>query len=155
MGESGMDETSRKILRLLQSEPELTVAEIGERVGLSHTPCWRRIKEMERQGIIRGRIVAVDPKRVGFEVSVFCFVRLKQHDEATLLEFEKAVKHMPEVVQCYSMTGDHDYVLRVLTSSVRQYEEILKKALLKLPGVGFVNSSFALDELKNTHRVPL
>ena len=69
--------------------------------------------------------------------------------------FEKAVKNMPEVVQCYSMTGDHDYVLRVLTSSVRQYEEILKKALLRLPGVGFVNSSFALDELKNTHRVPI
>ena len=82
-------------------------------------------------------------------------MRLKQHDEETLLEFERAVKNMPEVVQCYSMTGDHVYVLRVLTSSVRQYEEILKKALLKLPGVGFVNSSFALDELKNTHRVPL
>ena len=81
-----MDETSRKILRLLQSEPDLTVAEIGERVGLSHTPCWRRIKEMERLGIIRGRIVAIDPKLVGFEVSVFCFVRLKQHDEETLLE---------------------------------------------------------------------
>jgi len=150
-----VDETSRRILRLLQDEPELTVAEIGERVGLSHTPCWRRIKEMERQGVIRGRIVLVDPKRVGFEVSVFCFVRLKQHDEETLLDFEKAVKAMPEVVQCYSMTGEHDYVLRVLTSSVRQYEEILKKALLKLPGVGFVNSSFALDELKNTHRLPL
>ncbi|MFC3074797.1 Lrp/AsnC family transcriptional regulator [Shinella pollutisoli] len=150
-----MDETSRRILRLLQDEPELTVAEIGERVGLSHTPCWRRIKEMERQGVIRGRIVLVDPKQVGFDVSVFCFVRLKQHDEETLVEFEKAVKAMPEVVQCYSMTGEHDYVLRVLTSSVRQYEEILKKALLKLPGVGFVNSSFALDELKNTHRLPL
>lgn len=150
-----MDETSRRILRLLQDEPELTVAEIGERVGLSHTPCWRRIKEMERQGVIRGRIVLVDPKQVGFDVSVFCFVRLKQHDEETLVEFEKAVKAMPEVVQCYSMTGEYDYVLRVLTSSVRQYEEILKKALLKLPGVGFVNSSFALDELKNTHRLPL
>lgn len=150
-----MDETSRRILRLLQDEPELTVAEIGERVGLSHTPCWRRIKEMERQGVIRGRIMLVDPKQVGFDVSVFCFVRLKQHDEETLVEFEKAVKAMPEVVQCYSMTGEHDYVLRVLTSSVRQYEEILKKALLKLPGVGFVNSSFALDELKNTHRLPL
>ncbi len=109
MAEGALDETSRKILRLLQSEPDLTVAEIGERVGLSHTPCWRRIKEMEKQGVIRGRVIAVDPKRVGFEVSVFCFVRLKQHDEEMLLEFERAVKDMPEVVQCYSMTGDHDY----------------------------------------------
>ena len=150
-----MDETSRKILRLLQKEPGLTVAEIGARVGLSHTPCWRRIKEMEKLGIIRDRAVRIDPRKVGFDVSVFCFVRLKQHDEQTLLDFEKAVRDMPEVVQCYSMTGDHDYVLRVLTSSVRQYEEILKKALLRLPGVGFVNSSFALDELKNTLEVPL
>ena len=150
-----MDETSRKILRLLQKEPGLTVAEIGARVGLSHTPCWRRIKEMEKLGVIRDRVIRIDPRKVGFDVSVFCFVRLKQHDEQTLLDFEKAVRDMPEVVQCYSMTGDHDYVLRVLTSSVRQYEEILKKALLRLPGVGFVNSSFALDELNNTLEVPL
>ena len=103
-----MDETSRKILRLLQKEPGLTVAEIGARVGLSHTPCWRRIKEMEKLGVIRDRVVRIDPRKVGFDVSVFCFVRLKQHDEQTLLDFEKAVRDMPEVVQCDSMTGDHD-----------------------------------------------
>lgn len=150
-----MDEMSLKILRILQKQPDLTVAEIGERVGLSHTPCWRRIKEMERDGVIMGRTIRLDARALGFDVSVFCFIRLKQHDEDTLLAFEKAVRAMPEAVQCYSMTGDHDYVLRILAKSVREYEEILKRSLLHLPGVAFVNSSFALDELKNTSELPI
>ncbi|WGF88702.1 Lrp/AsnC family transcriptional regulator [Marinivivus vitaminiproducens] len=150
-----VDATSLKILKLLQAEPELTVAEIGERVGLSHTPCWRRIKQMEADGIIKGRVVLLDPDKLDLEVSVLCFVRLKQHDEDTLLAFETAVLDMPDVVQCYSVTGEHDYFLRVLARDVKTYEEVLKKSLLHLPGVAFINSSFTLRELKNTQALPL
>lgn len=150
-----VDATSLKILKLLQREPDLTVAEIGQRVGLSHTPCWRRIKQMEADGIIKGRAIVLDADKLDLEVSVLCFVRLKQHDEDTLLAFETAVLDMPDIVQCYSVTGEHDYFLRVLARDVKTYEEVLKRSLLHLPGVAFINSSFTLRELKNTHTLPL
>lgn len=150
-----VDATSLKILKLLQRDPDLTVAEIGQRVGLSHTPCWRRIKQMEADGIIKGRAIVLDADKLDLEVSVLCFVRLKQHDEDTLLAFETAVFDMPDVVQCYSVAGEHDYFLRVLARDVKTYEEVLKKSLLHLPGVAFINSSFTLRELKNTHTLPL
>lgn len=144
-----------RILRVLQREPALTIAELGERVGLSHTPCWRRVKQMEESGVIQGRAVVLDPEALGFEVSVFCLVRLKQHDEDTLNEFEEAARRLPEILQCYSLAGENDYVLRVLVRSVRDYEQVVKVSLLHLPHVSHVQSNFALREVKNTSALPI
>ncbi len=150
-----LDEADLRILRVLQSDPSLTVAEIGERVGLSHTPCWRRIKQMEEAGVIRGRAVALDPDALGFEVSVFCLVRLTHHDEDALNAFEEAARRLPEILQCYSLAGENDYILRVLVRSVKEYEQVVKVSILHLPHVSHVQSNFALREVKNTSALPI
>lgn len=150
-----MDKIDYKILKLLQSEPELNITEIGKRIGLSHTPCWRRIKQMQEQGIIVRRAVILNPVALKLDVCVFCFVKLANHQEKTLLEFEDAVLKLPDVLQCYSITGDYDYCLRVVTCDIRHYEKVLKRKLIKLPNVAFVNSSFTLREVKNTTNLPL
>ena len=150
-----MDKIDYKILKLLQTEPGLNITEIGKRVGLSHTPCWRRINQMQDQGVIVSRSVILDPVALNLDVCVFCFVKLANHQENTLLEFENAVLRLPDVLQCYSITGDYDYCLRVVTSDIRHYEKVLKRKLIKLPNVAFVNSSFTLREIKNTTNLPL
>ena len=150
-----MDKIDYKILKLLQAEPELNITDIGKRVGLSHTPCWRRIKLMQDKGVIVGRSVILDPVALNLDVCVFCFVKLANHQEKTLVEFEDAVLNLPDVMQCYSITGDYDYCLRVVTSDIRHYEKVLKRKLIQLPNVAFVNSSFTLREVKNTTRLPL
>ncbi len=150
-----MDTMDLNILSIMQREPSLKITEIGERVGLSHTPCWRRIKQLEESGVITGRAILLDAVKLGLENTVFCFVKLKQHTEDEVLAFESAVYDLEHVVQCYSMSGEFDYVLRVVSSSVRNYESILKKSLMHLPNVMFVNSSFAMREIKNTNMLPL
>ena len=150
-----MDKIDYKILKILQSQPELNITEIGKRVGLSHTPCWRRIKQMQDKGVIVSRSVILDPVALKLDVCVFCFVKLANHQENTLLEFENAVLRLPDVLQCYSITGDYDYCLRVVTSDIRHYEKVLKRKLIQLPNVAFVNSSFTLREIKNTTKLPL
>ncbi len=150
-----MDETDLKILRILQSEPDINIADIGEQVGLSHTPCWRRIKKMEESGIILGRVCLIDPEKTGLDVSIFVFVRLAIHSADVLTEFEEATLDIPQIMQCYTMSGEFDYLLRVVVPSVRDYEKAVKGQLLKLPHVGVMNSHFALNEIKNTSSLPL
>jgi Lrp/AsnC family transcriptional regulator len=150
-----IDSFDRKILRELQAEPQLTMADLAERVGLSHTPCWRRLRRMEEAGIVRGRPFMLDPVRLGYPVSVFAHIRIRNHDEEVLGAFESEVCLHPEIAACYSMSGDSDYVLRVLARSIDDYERFLKKVLLHLPGVGSVNSSFVMKELKQSTDVPV
>jgi Lrp/AsnC family transcriptional regulator len=150
-----MDEIDRKILRLMQAQPELTAAEVAAQVGLSHTPCWRRIKKMEADGVFERRIVVADPALLGLGVAIFAQVRLRQHDEDTLEALEKAVLEHPEIVECFSMSGDSDYLFRVIARSIEDYERFLKKTLLHLPGVVGVNSSFALKTVKLTTDLPV
>lgn len=118
-----MDKIDYRILKLLQTEPDLNITEIGKRVGLSHTPCWRRIRQMQDQGVIVSRSVILDPVALNLDVCVFCFVKLTNHQENTLVVFENAVLKLPDVLQCYSITGDYDYCLRVVTSDIRHYKE--------------------------------
>ncbi len=110
---------------------------------------------MQKRGIIKQRTVILDPEALHLDVCVFCFVKLENHHEKTLLEFEKAVIRLEDVLQCYSITGDYDYCLRVVTSDIRHYEKVLKRKLINLPNVAFVNSSFTLREVKNTTQLPL
>jgi Lrp/AsnC family transcriptional regulator len=150
-----LDTIDRKILNLLQSHPEMSVSEISERVGLSQTPCWRRVKRLEADGVIRERAVLLDPAALGLGVNVFASLKLRQHDETTLEALENAARSRPEIVECFSMSGDSDYILRVVIRSIDAYEQFLKKVLLHLPGVASVNSSFALKCVKLTTRLPI
>lgn len=150
-----MDDADRKILKALQKNPELTMRELGEETGLSHTPCWRRLARMKKEGIVEEKRFIVNARAVGFGIVVFCFIRLKEHDRDDMNRFEAAVERVPEVMQAYTMTGDYDYVLRVLAQSIEDYEQTVKNSLMRLPNVGFVHTSIALKEVKNSTVVPL
>lgn len=150
-----MDATDRKILKILQDSPEMSVVDVALKVGLSHTPCWRRIKRMETEGIIKERVILLDPVALDLGVNVFANVRLKQHDEQTLEAMERAACERPEIVDCFSMSGDSDYLLRIVVGSIDEYEKFLKSQLLHMPGVASVNSRFALKRIKSTTKLPI
>ena len=150
-----LDETDLRILRVLQSKPSLTMVALAEQVGLSHTPCWRRVRSMERNGTIAPRKTVVSPKHLGFEVTVVAELTLKQHDEDILKAFEQSVHDHSQIVECYSMSGASDYIIHVIARSISEYEQLLKTVLLHLPGVGSINSRFALNQVKYTTDIPL
>lgn len=150
-----MDDADKRILRAIQKQPELTMRELGEITGLSHTPCWRRLKRLREEGYIDEKRYVLNAQKLGFEISAFCFVRMNAHTRETLEQFEQATRNVPEVVQCYSATGDHDYVLKVLARSIRDYEETIKHKILQLPHVSFISTSLTLKEVKNTPDVPV
>ncbi|MDJ0612424.1 MAG: Lrp/AsnC family transcriptional regulator [Rhizobiaceae bacterium] len=150
-----LDDLDLKILRLLQQDSDIAISDLGEHVGLSHTPCWRRIKKMQEAGIILGNRSLLDAEKVRLDVSIFVFVKLDTHSADVLDAFENATATVPEILQCYTMSGEFDYLLRVVVSSVREYEKTVKGKLLKLPHVGTMNSHFALNEVKNTTELPL
>lgn len=150
-----LDDMDRKILRALQADPDLSIADLGERVGLSHTPCWRRVKRMKQDGVIVRRATICDPRKLGLPINVLAQLKLQKHDEDTLEALEQGVLDHPMILDCYSMAGDSDYVLRVVAADIEDYERFLKKVLLHLPGVGSINSSFALKSIKSTSDLPI
>lgn len=150
-----LDALDRKILSAMQETPEASIAQLAEQVGLSQTPCWRRLKRMQDAGVLRKRVWLLDAEHLGLGVNVFAEVKLKQHDEQTLEDFERATRAAPQIVECFSMSGQSDYLLRLVVGSVADYERLLKKVLLHLPGVASVNSSFALQTVKLTTDLPL
>jgi Lrp/AsnC family transcriptional regulator len=150
-----MDSIDRRILATLQDNPELSMAGIAEAVGLSVTPCWRRLKRLQKDGVVIGKAVLLDAKALGLAVNVFAEIRLKQHDEVTLLSLEDAVRSRSEIIECFSVSGDADYLLRIVASSIEAYEAFLKAVLLHLPGVAAVNSRFALGCVKMTTALPI
>lgn len=152
---ASLDAIDRRILTNLQAEPDLTMADLAERVGLSHTPCWRRLKRMEEAGIVLGRALLLNAEALGYTISVFAHIKLKSHEEESLNLFEDSVGEHPQIVECFSMSGESDYTLRVLARDVGDYEHFLKKVLLHLPGVASVVSNFALKTIKLTMKVPV
>ena len=155
MRNSILDPADRRILAALQEHPEISIAELAPLVGLSQTPCWRRMKRLQETGVIKGRAWLLSPEALGLAVNVFAELKLKQHDEETLEALEARARALPQIVECFSMSGDGDYLLRVIVASVSDYEQLLKKVLLHLPGVGSVSSSFALAAVKVTTKLPL
>ncbi len=150
-----LDSYDKKILITLQKNADISMADLGNAVGLSHTPCWRRVKRLEEHGYIRSRVTLLDPKKLNLNVSVHAYLTIKSHDEDSLVAFEKAVHEIPEIVECYSITGDKDYLLRLIVGSVDQYEKLLKQRLVHLPNVSSVNSAFALKQVKYTTELPI
>lgn len=149
------DAYSLKILEALQEDSRMTVQQISERVGLSTTPCWKRIKEMEAQGVITGYTVQVDRKKVGLNLMVMAEINLDQHTDKIVAAFEAAVAATPQIVRCYSTTGQADYVLTIMAADIEQYEQLLIRQLFKLPGVAHVRSSIVLREIKTDGQLPV
>lgn len=139
-----LDELDRKILQQLQADGRMSNQELSEQIGLSPSPCLRRLRNLESEGVIRSYVALVDPEAVGLGVTAFVRIRLDQQDDRHLALFEDAVAGFPEVMECYLMTGEADYQLRVLVGSLGEFEDFLRRKLTKIPGVGQVTTSFAL-----------
>lgn len=143
------------LLAELQRDSRQTVQQLAEAAGLSSTPCWKRVKEMEAAGIIRGYTALVDREKVGLALCVLAEVNLTRHSEDDVRRFEKEVAACPQIVSCYSTTGQADYVIKVLAPDIKGYEAFLHETMFKLPGVTHVRSSVVLKEVKAETRLPL
>lgn len=152
---SELDAIDRKILAILQEDCRVTVAELAERVGLTASPCHRRMKLLEDRGVIRRYIALVDQKAVGLPVSVFISIKLERQKEEDLERFAKAISGWREVLECYLMTGHRDYLLRVVVQDLSAYERFLKQKLTRVSGISSIESSFALDQIKYTIALPV
>jgi Lrp/AsnC family transcriptional regulator len=149
-----MDAIDRKILTVLQDDASLSVAEIGNRVGLSSTPCWKRIQRLEADGIILKRVALVDQDRIGLGISVFVSVETDDHSQEWLDRFAKTVGAMPEVMEFYRMAGDVDYMLRVVVPDMAGYDSFYKRLIAAVP-LKNVTSRFAMEKIKSTTALPV
>ena len=150
-----LDPIDRNILSILQEDARISNLDLARRVGLSPSPCLRRVRELERSGLVRRHVTLLDPQALGLGVSVFTQVRLDRQIERSLETFEAAVLVRPEVMECYLMTGDSDYLLRVVVPDVPAFERFLVEHLTRVPGVANLRSSFALKQVKYTTALPL
>lgn len=150
-----LDAADRRILRALQRDGRLPVVALAEQVGLSATPCQRRVKRLEEEGVIAGYAARLDPARLGLPLQAFVLVALESHAEEVVERFHAALAERPEVLAAYAMSGEMDYLLHVLAADLEAYGEFALKALLRLPGVKETRSSFVLATLKPRGEVPV
>ncbi|WP_441003453.1 Lrp/AsnC family transcriptional regulator [Pseudocolwellia agarivorans] len=150
-----LDKTDLAILQLLQIDSSLSTSEIAERVNLSQAPCWRRIQRLENKGYIQKRIAVLNRKALGFSLVMYTEVKLIDNNLKTLKEFESAVCKYPEITECYSMLGNADFLLRIVTKDMQSFEHFFYQHLSKLPNIHAFNSNVVLSELKNTQALPL
>lgn len=144
-----------EILRLLQTDTNLTTGAIADRLGLSQSPCWRRINRIEQAGYIRKRVALLDRRRLGMEVVVFATVNLTANGRGNLKEFERDIERHPEVVECYTMAGIWDYMLKIVTRDIAHYEAFVRHTLLSNAFIGELHSHIAVTEIKNSTELPL
>lgn len=149
-----MDRLDRKILRLLQENSTLAVADIAKKVGLSTTPCWRRIQKLEEEGVIRKRVALLDPVKVNARVTVFVSIRTNSHSLEWMRRFSEVIQEFPEVIEFYRMSGDIDYLLRVVVPDIAAYDEFYKRLIAKIE-IRDISSSFAMGQIKYTTELPL
>ncbi|HVY43431.1 MAG TPA: Lrp/AsnC family transcriptional regulator [Hyphomicrobiaceae bacterium] len=150
-----LDAIDRRLLAILQENGRLTATELAERVGLTTSPCLRRLRLLEEAGVIRGYTALLDQSQVGLPVSVFVSIKLERQKEDALRRFEDAVKDCPEVLECYLMTGPRDYLLRVVASDLQDYERFVKETLTRIDGIANIESSFALGQVKHSNVLPV
>ena len=155
MSSRPLDEIDWKIIAALQADGRLTVLQLAERVGLSPSPCARRVRLLEASGVIAGYAAVIDQARVGLPVSVFASIKLERQREEDLDRFARAVAQWPEVLDCYLMTGQRDFLMRIVVSDLSAYERFLKDKLTRLDGVSSIESSFALGQVKRSNVLPL
>jgi Lrp/AsnC family transcriptional regulator len=149
-----MDAIDKKILVALQEDASLSVAEIGQRVGLSSTPCWKRIQRLEADGVIQKRVALVDPDKIGLGITVFVSIETGDHSRQWLERFASLVRAMPEVMEFYRMAGDVDYMLRVVVPDMHAYDAFYKRLIAAIP-LKNVTSRFAMERIKSTTVLPI
>jgi Lrp/AsnC family transcriptional regulator len=149
-----MDAIDRKILAVVQEDAALSVAEIGQRVGLSSTPCWKRLQRLEADGVITRRVALIDPEKIGLGITVFVSIETGDHSQDWLKRFAETVGGMPEVMEFYRMAGDVDYMLRVVVHDMPDYDKFYKKLIATVP-LKNVTSRFAMERIKSTTALPI
>jgi Lrp/AsnC family transcriptional regulator, cysteine-sensing transcriptional activator len=149
-----MDAIDRKILAVVQEDASLSVAEIGQRVGLSSTPCWKRLQRLEADGVIMRRVALIDPEKMGLGITVFVSIETGDHSQDWLKKFAETVGAMPEVMEFYRMAGDVDYMLRVVVHDMQSYDGFYKKLIATVP-LKNVTSRFAMERIKSTTALPI
>jgi Lrp/AsnC family leucine-responsive transcriptional regulator len=152
---SGVDTIDRKILRALQEDGRMTVQALADKVGLSASPCLRRLRQLERDGVISGYSANIEQKSVGLPVSVLISIKLEQQRARNLDAFGAAISRWPEVMECYLMTGQFDFLLRVVCADLESYEHFLRERLTQLDGVAHIESSFSLGAVKLSRVLPI
>ena len=150
-----LDSYEKRILQHLQEDASCSNAELADKVGLSASPCWRRIDRLEREGVIKKKVAIVDRQKVGLNAHIFAQVKLNAHGRANLDEFTNAIQAFPEVLECYVLMGAVDFLLRIVATDIEAYERFFFDRLSQLPGVHEVNSTVALSEIKATTALPI
>jgi len=150
-----LDETDRKILRILQHNSDLTVKELAAKLHLSTSPTFERQKRLERDGYIERYMAVVNPHKVGNGIMVLCNIRLKQHSQELIQEFMNVVQNLEEITECYNTSGDYDFLIKVYTRDMKSYQQFMLNTLGTINCIGSLHSIFIIDETKNTHGVPI
>jgi Lrp/AsnC family leucine-responsive transcriptional regulator len=150
-----LDDLDRKILQNLQADGRMSLADLAGKIGLSPSPCLRRVRMLERNGVIERYVAVLDQRAVGLPVSVFVSIKLDGQRQESLDRFAKAIERWPEVLECYLMTGPRDYWLRVVVPDLDAYERFVKQKLTRLEGIASIESSFALEQVKYTNILPI
>lgn len=149
-----LDSIDWAILGVLQADASLPIHEVGERVGLSHNACWRRIRRLEDNGVIARRVALLDPARLGLATTVFVAIRTNRHDPAWLEAFSRGIAGIEEVIECHRMAGDVDYLLKLVVRDIAHYDRIYRKLIAAVPDLADVSSSFSMERMKATTALP-
>jgi len=148
-----MDSIDRKLLSLLQDDASMPLQDIAARVGLSINPCWRRIKRMESEGIIRARVAVLDPEKVGLNVTVFVRIKIREHTSEWVKRFAAAIRSITEIAECHRMGGDVDYMLKVIVADIAGYDRVYKQLITRVPGLADVSALFSMERIKYTTKI--
>lgn len=149
-----MDSKDRQIVQALQTDGRLTNQDLSERVNLSPSPCLRRVRLLEEQGVIKGYTALVDQKAWGLPITVFIRIKLERHGDAAVNAFERTIQNMPQVMDCWLMTGRSDYLLRVIAADLEDYERFVRRELQRVPGIASIDTSFAYGSVKHAQVLP-
>lgn len=150
-----LDETDRKILRILQRNSDLTVKELAAKLHLSTSPTFERQRRLERDGYIERYMAVLNPRKVGNGIMVLCNIRLKQHSQELIQEFMDVVQNLEEITECYNTSGDYDFLIKVYAHDMKSYQQFMLNTLGTIDCIGSLHSIFVIDETKNTHGVPI
>ena len=150
-----LDETDRKILRILQRNSDLTVKELAAKLHLSTSPTFERQKRLERDGYIERYMAVLNPRKVGNGIMVLCNIRLKQHSQELIQEFMDVVQNLEEITECYNTSGDYDFLIKVYAHDMKSYQQFMLNTLGTINCIGSLHSIFVIDETNNTHGVPI
>lgn len=152
---SALDELDRDILALLQRDASLPIQQIANQVGLSVNPCWRRIRRMEAEGVIRGRVALVDPEKVGLGLTIFVRIKTREHSADWAAQLAAVVASMDEISECHRIGGDVDYLLKVTVADIAGYDRVYKELIARVPSLADVSALFSMERLKSSTRLPI